>query len=124
MTHRPVVLVLENDRQVAEVTVELLEGDGFDACYAPTLSAANAFIRQRIPDVVLIDLMLNDGSGADFAQRARALYGEQIRLIGVTGWGGTDNRVVKLASLCDLWFPKPVVWPDLINAMRQLLKNS
>jgi signal transduction histidine kinase/CheY-like chemotaxis protein len=105
------VLLIEDDRDVAESLQMLLETAGavvrvaYDG--ATGLEALTAFN----PDLVLLDLGMPDMDGYETARRIRASpQGRDVRIVALTGWGpeqvferaraaGFDRQITKPASL-------------------------
>jgi PAS domain S-box-containing protein len=63
-TQRPVILHVEDDHDILQVTASALERCG-EIVPAESLAAARAFLARRRPDLVILDLMLGDGSGLE-----------------------------------------------------------
>lgn len=62
--HRPAVLHIDDDRDILEVTRTAL-ADAADVTSAESLAEARRQLRQRRPDLVILDLGLPDGSGLE-----------------------------------------------------------
>ena len=60
------VLVVEDDPNSLSALAELIEHVGFTTATATTLAAARAQVRQRLPDVLLVERRLPDGNGIDW----------------------------------------------------------
>lgn len=63
-TQRPVVLHVDDDPDILAVTASALSGVA-EVTAAPTLSHAREILRERTPDLVILDLGLPDGSGLE-----------------------------------------------------------
>jgi DNA-binding response OmpR family regulator len=61
---QPLILHVEDDRDTLEIFSTALSGRG-RVVGVSDLASARAFLRHRLPDVVILDLGLPDGSGAD-----------------------------------------------------------
>jgi CheY-like chemotaxis protein len=103
MTKRPYILIVEDDQWQAEQHVRVLEAAGYRAEVAPFGAAAMDVIDQRVPDVLLVDVLLPGGtiftllhelrSHVDLASipviictnSAEQLAEEDLLLYGVTG---------------------------------------
>jgi DNA-binding response OmpR family regulator len=81
------VLVVEDDRALAELLAAALGAEGHDAAVAQRGTAALRLLEQRQPppDVVLLDLGLPDMTADEFARRYRALPGPHAPLVVCTG---------------------------------------
>lgn len=58
MTKNPVILVVEDDVWLAQQYTRLIEKAGFRVVHAPHTLAAMDSIDQRIPDVMILDMLL------------------------------------------------------------------
>ncbi len=68
---RPRVLIFEDDADVADLIVEILTSEGFDARHADHESEPAALVRQR-PQLLLMDLCLGARPGGDVVQALRS----------------------------------------------------
>ena len=68
----PHALIVEDDPNSLSGLSAILSADGFSVDTATTLAEARAALTRFIPDVVLVDLNLPDGSGLDLFRRIRA----------------------------------------------------
>jgi DNA-binding response OmpR family regulator len=59
----PHALLIEDDPDTAELTTELLAGQGFDVLAVSTAADARGVAQRRRFDLVLLDLVLPDGDG-------------------------------------------------------------
>ena len=88
------VLVVEDEARVREVAVHALERAGFRALEASSVAQAVEVIRSvagRV-DLLVTDLVLPDGSGADVSARVAELHSE-IRVLYMSGY--TDDAVLR-----------------------------
>src|SRR3954470_17725695 len=74
------LLVVEDDAPTAAFLVENLEADGFDVTGASAPGEAVRALELRRPDLVVLDVLLEDGSGLDVLDRIRAADGVTTRL--------------------------------------------
>ena len=64
------ILLVEDEVSITEPLAEALRSEGFEAQVAGTVAEALELAR-RDPDLVLLDLMLPDGSGFDVCRELR-----------------------------------------------------
>ena len=65
------IYYLEDDRNIRELTVYTLRQAGLEVEGFATDAAFRAACEQRLPDAVLLDLMLPDGDGLQILNRLR-----------------------------------------------------
>ena len=59
------VLLVEDDTLSRELMALYLKGEGIQVAEADSLAALRQSLRQAVPDIVVLDLMLGDGNGLD-----------------------------------------------------------
>lgn len=126
MTHRPLLLFVEDDEEIAELLEENLRAHGFD-----TLTAANgvelfSWLDTRRPDLVLLDIMLPGEDGLTLCRRLRAGEGKasETPIIFLSALGGLTDRVVGLELGADDYLPKPFEMRELLARIRAVLRRS
>lgn len=112
----PRVLIVDDNRLVRELFVASLTARG--AACRPAANGAEALVRlaEEVPDVIVLDLALPDGDGADLTPRLRVLA-PGIRIIGVSAHAGIADRTRALAAGMDLFLTKPVSLDELWTAV-------
>lgn len=65
------ILVLEDDRSISELLVWVLSEAGYQVTAAATVSEAIRICRDRVPDVIVADLLLPDGMGSELLDDLR-----------------------------------------------------
>jgi DNA-binding response OmpR family regulator len=64
-------LLVEDDRQLNEINRRALERAGYEVVAALNLRAARDAMTRFAPDVIILDIGLPDGNGADFCREVR-----------------------------------------------------
>ena len=72
MSHKPSVLVVEDEPSIAELISVNLRHNGFDVTVAQESVAAQRAIDSALPDLVLLDWMLPGQSGESLTRKWRA----------------------------------------------------
>ena len=116
------VLVVEDDRSIAEPLVDALVREGFEAEAAGTLADARASFGVSRPDLVLLDLMLPDGNGRDLFAEMRST--SDVPVIIVTARGEEVDRVVGLELGADDYVVKPFSARELVARIRAVLRRA
>ena len=102
----PVALIVDDEPNSLSALGELVENEGFTTIMAGTLADARARLAQTSPDVVLIDLMLPDGSGLDLLPELDPTHRAEVILI--TGNATVDSAVAALRTGVLDYLTKPV----------------
>ncbi len=113
------VLVVEDDASSRYGLKSLLESEGYEVTEAGALAEAEEAIRQRTPDVLILDITLPDGDGAEWlrllARREGRLPFPVLALTGVTA--DEDNRRIEGSGVSAI-LQKPVNVRLLFQALR------
>ena len=130
MTEETKVLVVEDDQATAEFLVDNLRADGYRAASASGVGEGLRAIEVRQPDLVLLDLMLEDGNGLELLDRVRSADGLASRLdpelpvIVLSGRTAETDRVRGFARGCDDYVAKPFSYPELHARIRAVLRRA
>jgi DNA-binding NtrC family response regulator len=68
----PVVLVVDDEKNIRRTLRMVLEGEGYAVHEADGLAAAEAALGQAVPDVVVLDVKLGEANGLDLLGRIKA----------------------------------------------------
>ena len=104
-THRPHILVVDDDRGHRLLLADLLDRGGFRASLAGDTQVALKLIKDAGPDLILLDVMLPGEDGVAFCRRLRA--GSNLPIIMLTALGQGPHRVAGLDSGADDYIAKP-----------------
>jgi two-component system response regulator RegX3 len=113
------VLVVEDERAIAEPLAEGLRREGFEVEWASTGGAA---LEAAGTDVVLLDLRLPDMDGLDVCRRLRER--SDVPIIVVTARGEESDRVAGLELGADDYVVKPFGLRELIARIRAVTRRG
>jgi two-component system, OmpR family, response regulator RegX3 len=116
------ILLVEDEESITTPLAEALERDGFQAQIAHTASDALEQARKHRPDLVLLDLMLPDGSGLDVCRELRA--SSSVPIIILSARGEETDRVVGLELGADDYVVKPFSAREVIARVRAVLRRT
>jgi two-component system response regulator RegX3 len=116
------VLLVEDETSISEPFCSALVREGFVPVVAATVAEARALLKEREPDIVLLDLMLPDGDGRELARELRAE--SQLPMIMLTARGSEIDRVVGLELGADDYVVKPFAAAEVIARIRAVLRRS
>jgi DNA-binding response OmpR family regulator len=124
------VLIVEDDAATAAFLADNLMADGYRVAVASGAGEGLRAIAVRRPDIVLLDVMLEDGSGLRLLDEVRAADGLASRLdrelpvIVVSGRGSEVDRVRGFQRGADDFLVKPFSYPELVARMQALLRRA
>ena len=116
------VLVVEDDRNIAELLQMYLEKEGYAVTVANDGGQGLSKYRAIKPDLVLLDVMMPvmDGWAVCKAIRAES----QTPVIMLTAKGETDDKVSGLKSGADDYITKPFEMKEVLARIEAVLRRS
>ncbi|MFN3883809.1 MAG: response regulator [Rhodocyclaceae bacterium] len=124
MSGRPRILVVEDEAAIQELLRYSLEQAAFEVAIVASAEAALGEIRNRLPALVLLDLMLPGMSGVALAKRLRSdARTRELPIIMVTARGEEADRVHGLEIGADDYVSKPFSPKELIARIRAVLRR-
>lgn len=122
---RPTVLIVEDEREIADLMQFHLQRAGFETAVEHRGKAAIDAIRKTPPDVVLLDLMLPDVDGLEICRRVRASdEHRKIGVIMVTAKGDESDVVSGIELGADDYISKPFSPRVLVARVKAVLRRS
>lgn len=119
------ILVIEDEENIAIALDFLLTRDGHNHARLATGAGAIQQIRERSPDLVLLDVMLPEVSGYQIVQDLRADPAlKDIRVLMMTARGSVVERRKGLALGADGFIAKPFELSELRAEMARLLERE
>jgi two-component system, NtrC family, response regulator AtoC len=100
-------LVVEDDKNALNALAELVADEGFVVERATSVRAARARLVDQTPDVVLLDLILPDGTGFDLIQDLQGQT-DRVEIVVITGHASVDTAVDALRHGASDYLTKPV----------------
>ena len=116
------ILVVEDEESITTPLVEALAREGFEAEVARTASESLALAERLAPDLVLLDLMLPDGSGFDVCRELRLR--SAVPIIMLTARGDEADRIVGLELGADDYVVKPFSAREVVARIRAVLRRA
>ncbi len=116
------ILIVEDERRMARFIRLNLEHDGFQVVEATSGQEAIRQLRDALPDLILLDVMLPDIDGFEVLQMIREI--SDVPVIMLTAKGEEDDRVRGLELGADDYVTKPFSPRELVSRVRAVLRRS
>ena len=117
------IFLLEDDAYLRDGLSEMLSGQGYAVTVAETISQARGIIASGVFDLIILDVMLPDGSGLDLCASLRA-SGVTSPILFLTACDDEINIVKGLDSGADDYVTKPFKLLELMSRVRALIRRS
>ncbi|MBW8722703.1 MAG: response regulator [Polaromonas sp.] len=115
------LLVVEDDRDLRELMRASLSVEGFEVQTAVSLSEAAALVRNDPPDVIVLDLGLPDGDGAELVQEVRRKH--SLPILVVSARHQEAQKIKLLDAGADDYLTKPFSVSELLARIRVALRH-
>jgi two-component system response regulator RegX3 len=119
---RRTILLVEDEESITTPLVEALRRAGFDTAVSATAGESLPLADRVKPDLVLLDVMLPDGSGFDVCRELRAR--SRVPIIMLTARGEEADRVAGLELGADDYVVKPFSARELVARVRAVLRRA
>lgn len=117
------ILVVDDDPEIRSLLRRYLEGQGFRVSIAADRRECEARISDSRPDLVVLDVMLPDGSGLDICRSLHETRPD-LRVILLTALKEDVDRIVGLELGADDYLGKPFNPRELVARIKAVLRRS
>src|SRR5437764_2440846 len=122
---KPKVLVIEDERSLIEVLTYNLEREGFEVLVALDGQDGLRQAQLKLPDLIVLDLMLPVKPGLDVCRDLRAgVRTRDIPIVMVTAKAEESDELVGLAMGADDYVTKPYSIKVLIERIKKELRRT
>jgi two-component system phosphate regulon response regulator PhoB len=119
------VLIVDDERDLLSLLDFNLRAAGFETLLATSGETALAQLRRRVPDLVLLDLMLPDIPGMEVYRQLRAdSRTSRVPVVMLTAKGAEVDRIVGLELGAEDYVTKPFSIRELILRLRAVLRRT
>jgi len=119
------ILVVEDERDIADLLRYHLEREGFRVVTAASGSQALREVERERPDLVLLDLMIPEGDGLEVCRRLRAApVTARLPILMLTARAEEVDRVLGLELGADDYVTKPFSPREVMARVKGLLRRA
>ncbi len=121
----PRVAVVEDEEAISELLRYNLESEGFEVDAIMRGDEAETRLKERVPDLLILDWMLPGVSGIELCRRLRQRpETERLPIIMLTARGEENERVRGLSTGADDYVVKPFSTPELMARVKAMLRRA
>jgi two-component system, OmpR family, phosphate regulon response regulator PhoB len=118
------ILVVEDEPAIQELISVTLTRNGHSVTRTANAAEAYRAVSEALPDVILLDWMLPDGSGLAIARRLRSeARTREVPIIMLTARAADDDKVAGLDSGADDYVTKPFSPRELEARIQAVLRR-
>jgi DNA-binding response OmpR family regulator len=116
------ILLVEDEASITEPLTAALEREGWTTHVTASAREAPGLVTSEDPDLVLLDVMLEDGSGFDVCREIRQT--SRVPIIMLTARGEELDRIIGLELGADDYVVKPFSARELIARIRAVMRRT
>jgi DNA-binding response OmpR family regulator len=124
MTEKGDILVVDDEASVVEVVALYLRREGFSVRLARDGREALAAVRERLPALVVLDVMLPQVDGLEIVRRLRQDPTSNVPIILLTARSQETDRIYGLELGADDYVTKPFSPAELVSRVKAVLRRT
>ena len=121
------VLLVEDETLFAKSVLRRLEKEGYQGNIVASIDDARQSLQSVLPDILLLDIRLPDGSGLDLLAEIRAredVNWKTLPVIVMTAYGELDDAISAMKLGATDYLKKPVDLDDLVLTLSKVLATQ
>jgi two-component system, OmpR family, phosphate regulon response regulator OmpR len=118
----PHILVVDDDSRIRDLLARFLQEQGFRVTTAVDAASARATMRSLSFDLLILDVMMPQESGLDFARSLRRE--SQVPILMLTACAGPEQRIEGLETGVDDYLAKPFEPRELLLRVSNVLRRG
>ncbi|RJE79192.1 response regulator [Paracoccus sp. JM45] len=123
MPNAPSILIVDDDHEIRTLLARYLTGQQFRVQSAANRRECDACIAQSLPDLVVLDVMLPDGSGLEICRTLRTHH-PHLPIIMLTALKEDVDRIIGLEIGADDYLGKPFNPRELVARIKAVLRRA
>lgn len=116
------LLLVDDEASLREPLAEYLVRQGFDVQQAVSAAAARSLLRETVPDLVLLDVMMPGEDGLSLCRHL--VEARELPVILLTAKGEATDRIIGLEIGADDYVTKPFEPRELVARIRSVLRRA
>ena len=116
------ILIIEDEGEMCLVLNILLSNEDIELEHVKNIVAAEEYLAEELPSLIILDNKLPDGYGVDYISHLKKRY-PSIKIIMITGFDASVKDVA-MENGADLFLEKPFTKQEFLTAIKSLLNLS
>ena len=116
------ILIVEDEGEMCLVLNILLSNEDIELEHVKNISAAEEYLAEELPSLIILDNKLPDGYGVDYISHLKRKY-PSLKIIMITGFDASVKDVA-MENGADLFLEKPFTKQQFLAAIKSLLNLS
>lgn len=121
MTKKPVILVVDDEPQILRVMRASLPSRGYEVITARSGQEALDQIQKEMPDLIILDLVMQEMSGLEVCRQVREFA--SVPILVLSAKGSEHDKVTALDLGADDYVTKPFSMDELLARVRAVLRR-
>jgi len=117
------ILIVDDDTKIRTLLAKFLENNNFFVTTAESAREAKKHLEDFIFDIMVLDVMMPEETGIEFAQSLRN-KGDETPIIMLTALGEVENKIEGLESGVDDYLVKPFNPKELLLRINSIIKRT
>lgn len=117
------ILIVDDDTKIRNLLAKFLENSGFFITTAQDTEEARLQISNFVFDIIVLDVMMPNETGVEFAQKLRKSK-DETPIIMLTALGEVEDKIEGLESGADDYLPKPFSPKELLLRINSIIKRT
>lgn len=118
---RTEILIVEDDKSINDILFFTLKSEGYAPYSTFSLKEARNYININLPNLILLDLNLPDGSGFDLCKEITSKY--SIPIIILTAKNDVVDKVLGLELGADDYITKPFHIKEVLSRIKAVIRR-
>jgi len=123
MTDKPHILIVDDEPNIRDLLSTSLRFAQFAVQAVGNGSQALEAVKEEVPDLIVLDIMMPDMSGLSVASRLRAA-GHSAPILFLTAKDDTESKIAGLTVGGDDYVTKPFSLDEIIARVRAILRRT
>lgn len=118
------ILIVEDEPDISSLLSKILEAAGYHTIHAFSGTEAELLLEKKMPDLILLDLMLPGLSGEELLHKLREAMHSDIPVLILSAKSSLKDKVTLLQTGADDYITKPFEPEEVIARIQAALRRS